>query len=124
MRFPEDQLRAQLRAEAGDAPAGLGYVQNGAVLQGATPNAAAAERLQQTASRTVGPGIPLANQLEVTGSVQVNLRVRVAEVSRSVSRQLGFNWSSILSVATSRSGCKPGFADVIRRNPTLLVAVG
>lgn len=108
VRFPDDELRSQFRAEAGDASVRLGYTQNGAVLQGAVPNAAAAERLQQTANRTVGPGVPLANQLEVTGSVQVNLRVRVAEVSRSVSRQLGFNWSTIFSVGSFALGLQTG----------------
>ena len=72
------------------------------------PNAAAADQLQQTASRTVGPNVPLANQLQVTGAAQVNLRVRVAEVSRSVSRQLGFNWSTIFSVGSFAIGLETG----------------
>ena len=108
VRFPEGELRSQTQAEAGDAPGRLAYAPNGALLQGSAPNAAAAERLSQTAARTVGPGIPLANQLQVTGSVQVNLRVRVAEVSRSVSRQLGFNWSTIFSVGNFALGLQTG----------------
>ena len=108
VRFPAGELRSQFRAETGDAPARLAYTPNGALLEGRVPDAAAAERLQQTASRTVGPNIPLANQLQVTGSVQVNLRVRVAEVSRSVSRQLGFNWSTIFSVGSFAIGLETG----------------
>jgi pilus assembly protein CpaC len=108
VREPEGELRAQSRALTGDAPARLDYTQHGALLQGRVPNAAVAEQLQQTASRTVGPGVPLANQLQVTGSVQVNLRVRVAEVSRAVSRQLGFNWSTIFSVGSFAIGLETG----------------
>ena len=113
VRFPDAELRSQFRSEVGDASARLAYTPNGALLQGAVPDAAAADRLQQTAVRTVGPGVPLANQLQVTGSVQVNLRVRVAEVSRSVSRQLGFNWSTIFSVGSFAIGLETGrFASV------------
>ncbi|AQS37441.1 Flp pilus assembly protein, secretin CpaC [Shewanella psychrophila] len=36
----------------------------------------------------------LINQLEITMSTQVNLRVRIAEVSRNVSNKLGIKWGS------------------------------
>ncbi len=37
------------------------------------------------------------NQAQVTGSQQVNLQVRIAEVSRSAVRNIGINWESIAS---------------------------
>ncbi|SIT20556.1 type II and III secretion system protein family protein [Insolitispirillum peregrinum] len=37
------------------------------------------------------------NQLKVELSAQVNIRVRVVEVSRSLSHQLGFNWDTVLN---------------------------
>lgn len=39
------------------------------------------------------------NQLKVELSSQVNIQVRVVEVSRSLTRELGFNWASVLSVS-------------------------
>ncbi len=39
----------------------------------------------------------IVNQAQVTGSQQVNLQVRIAEVSRSAVRNLGINWESIAS---------------------------
>ena len=108
VRFPQAELQAQFRAEAGDAPVSLAYTANGAVLQGTVPDAAAAQHLQELASITVGPGVALRNQLQVTGATQINLRVRVAEVSRSVSRQLGFDWSSIFSVGNFAFGLQTG----------------
>jgi pilus assembly protein CpaC len=108
VRFPEGELQAQIRSDAGNSSARLSYTANGALLQGTVPDAQTADRLQQTAARTVGPGIPLSNQLQVTGSPQVNLRVRVAEVSRTVSRQLGFNWSTVLSAGDFAFGLQTG----------------
>jgi pilus assembly protein CpaC len=71
--------RAQVRAEAL-----LGAV----VLTGHVPNAESAERIMSVAevfsSRVI-------NQMQVAGSQQVLLRCTVAEVNRSVVRQLGFN---------------------------------
>jgi pilus assembly protein CpaC len=49
----------------------------------------------QTARSFVGPGQTVENRIAVLGSQQVNLRVRIAEVSRNVLRQLGINWSNL-----------------------------
>jgi len=40
-----------------------------------------------------GPSV--VNQLEVELSAQINIQVRIVEVSRSLSSQLGFNWSAL-----------------------------
>ena len=85
-RHPQAWLQAQIRAEAGDCPVILAHTAEGAVLHGAVPDLAVAV--------TVGGNVPLVDQLRVAGAVQVSLRVRVAEVSRSASRQLGFTWST------------------------------
>lgn len=56
------------------------------------------------------------NQLQVEISSQVNIQVRVVEVSRSLSHELGFNWRAVLS--TSRgplyfgSGASQGLYNV------------
>ena len=39
--------------------------------------------------------IMLINRIGVSAPVQVNLRVRIAEVSRDIEKQLGFNWEII-----------------------------
>ena len=48
---------------------------------------------QQAKSGTASKG-ELINQLQITMSTQVNLRVRIAEVSRNVSNKLGIKWGS------------------------------
>ncbi len=52
------------------------------------------------------PGQTVESRLAVPGSQQVNLRVRIAEVSRNVIRQLGINWSALANIGKyARSDC-------------------
>lgn len=46
----------------------------------------------------------IVNQLKVELSSQVNIQVRVVEVSRSLSHELGFDWGAILSNSNSNVG--------------------
>ena len=68
---------------------------NGAVISGTVPNASAAETVMAIARAHVGDEVPLLDTLVVLGSIQVNVRVRIAEISRQVTRQLGFNWQAL-----------------------------
>ena len=106
VHYPAAELQQLLNAEAGGA-AHLAYTGQGAVLTGTVPDAATADRIVQTAQRTLG-GVPVVNHLVVTGPVQVNLRVRVAEVDRTVSRQLGFNWNLVGQVGSVAIGLQTG----------------
>jgi len=71
---------------------------NGLVVSGTLQTAAEADEVVQTARSFVGTGQTVENRLAVLGSQQVNLRVRIAEVSRNVLRQLGINWSNLASL--------------------------
>jgi pilus assembly protein CpaC len=44
----------------------------------------------------------------VTAGTQVNLRVRIAEVSRTVTKELGFNWESLFNVGAFTFGLATG----------------
>src|SRR3546814_5791923 len=50
------------------------------------------ENARRLAARFVGEGGEVISRLAVTAPNQVNLRVRIAEVSREITRQFGFNW--------------------------------
>jgi pilus assembly protein CpaC len=67
-------------------------VPGGVVLSGEVPTAADAQRAFTIARAGLGEADRVLDQLRVVGAMQVNLRVRVAEVSRVVTRELGFNW--------------------------------
>ncbi len=71
---------------------------DGLMVSGTVPIAADADQAMQTARDFVGPGQTVENRLAVLGSQQVNLRVRIAEVSRSVIRQLGINWANLANL--------------------------
>jgi pilus assembly protein CpaC len=79
---------SDVRIEA--TPAGL-------VLLGEVATPAEAERALALA-RGFANGQPVENRLVVRSQLQVNLRVRVAEVSREVTRSLGINWQALGSI--------------------------
>jgi len=63
------------------------------VLDGTVPSATAAEDMRRLVVSFVGDEKDIINRLGVSAPNQVNLRVRIAEVTRGVDKQLGFNWS-------------------------------
>lgn len=62
------------------------------ILAGAVETASESEDARRLATRFISEGEEVINRLAVTAPNQVNLRVRIAEVSRDVINQLGFNW--------------------------------
>jgi pilus assembly protein CpaC len=71
-------------------------VDGGIILDGFVSTAVESADAQLVASRFIGETEAIINRLRVTEPNQVNLRVRVAEVSRQVLRQLGFHWDAAL----------------------------
>ena len=61
------------------------------VLTGKVPNAQASTRAQDLAARFAGDPAKVVNMLQVAGSEQVMLKVRIAEVRREVAKQLGID---------------------------------
>ena len=64
----------------------------GILLTGEVANATEAEDAARLAVRFIGENGEVINRLSVAAPSQVMLQVRVAEVSRSVNKELGFNW--------------------------------
>jgi pilus assembly protein CpaC len=81
-----------------------------AILTGMVPNATAAQQAEAIARGYVGEKATVIDSLTVLGSVQVNVRVRMAEISRQITRQLGFNWQALGSSSTWRFGLRTGAA--------------
>ena len=72
------------------------------VLRGRVATPADAAAAASTASAYLGEGQTLENQLKVNSQIQVGLRVRIAEMSRNVTRALGVNWSVLGGIAKPR----------------------
>jgi pilus assembly protein CpaC len=68
---------------------------NGLVLSGTLQTAAEADQAMQAARDFVSAGQTVENRLAVLAGQQVNLRVRIAEVSRNVMRNIGVNWTAL-----------------------------
>jgi pilus assembly protein CpaC len=80
------------------------------VLQGHVATPADAQAASTTTSAFLGDGQTVDNRLRVNSQIQVGLRVRIAEMSRSVTRALGVNWQAmgqIGKIATTFSALNP-----------------
>jgi pilus assembly protein CpaC len=67
---------------------------NGLAADGAVASPADADRVLQTAQNFVDKGQTVENRMVGTSPIQVNLKVRIAEMDRSVVRAMGINWSA------------------------------
>lgn len=76
------------------------------VLDGIVDSASTAENIRRVAARAVGDPKKVMMRVGVDAPTQINLRVRIAEVSRDIDKQLGFNWS----IAGSAAGIAFGVA--------------
>jgi len=74
--------------------------QNGLTITGQVKTAADADRVMQIVRGYVPAGQTVDNRLSVGSSIQVNLRVRIAEMSRNLLRQLGVNWEALGNIGT------------------------
>ena len=76
------------------------------VLDGIVDSASTAENIRRVAAGAVGDPKKVMMRIGIDAPTQINLRVRIAEVSRDVDKQLGFNWS----IAGSAAGIAFGVA--------------
>ena len=95
------RLNASLRQLAPAGGIKAQSLDGGIVLTGAVDNATVSENARRLATRFLGDDDEVINQLAVTAPNQVNLRVRIAEVSRQVIDQFGFNWEAVFTGSTS-----------------------
>jgi len=89
------RLREALRRIMPRAPIDVMAVDGALVLTGAVSSPVEAEAVHRLATAFVPDEQRLMNQLTVEGPTQVNLRVRIAEISREVIKQLGINWDVV-----------------------------
>ncbi|MGL6044783.1 MAG: type II and III secretion system protein family protein [Sandaracinobacteroides sp.] len=116
---------AQLRADLALVPgARAGLVGGAILLEGMVERPAAAARAASLALAAAG-GKPegVVNQLQVRMATQVNLRVRVAEVSRTLAREIGFNFDIFGQVGGFSLGLATG-REIVAATGELLRAPG
>lgn len=111
--FDEDRLENLLREHAPDSAVEVSSVNDALILSGEVASAQQGEEILRIASRFIEAdedeaGSWIINRLTLTAPNQINLRVRVAEVSQEARRQLGFNWSSLASIGDATIGFVTG----------------
>jgi len=68
---------------------------DGLVVHGTVATPGDAERAMATARGYASPKQTVENRLQIAGTAQVTLKVRIAEMSRNLTRELGFNWQGL-----------------------------
>ena len=89
------RLRKTLNDFLPDSAIDVRSLDGAIILSGSVRTASDSEDARQIASRMVTDPTNLLNKLSVTAPNQVNLRVRIAEVSRSVIKEFGINWTTM-----------------------------
>ncbi|MBL8698379.1 MAG: type II and III secretion system protein family protein [Alphaproteobacteria bacterium] len=105
-------LRALLGAQTPNSTISVTSTPQGIVLGGSAPTPAEALRIRDLTKRFINKDDEVIDNMTVSGATQVNLRVRVAEVSRQATKRLGFNWQSLISNGTFAIGLLTGRAAV------------
>ena len=78
------------------------------VLRGSVPDARASQQVETIARGIAGENARIIDTMTVLGDVQVTVRVRVAEIDRAITRQLGFNWQVMGSDGAWKFGVLSG----------------
>jgi pilus assembly protein CpaC len=71
-------------------------IEGGIVLTGMVGSPVEAEDARRLAARFIGQNEEVINRLQINAPNQVNVRVRIAEVNKSVLRNLGINWDAAI----------------------------
>jgi len=102
------RLRKAIKDLHPDLNVEVSSVEGSVVLDGLVDSTTDAENIRRLAAKFAPEKDAVISRLGVDAPNQVNLRVRVAEISRGVDKQLGFNWtiagtlgSAALGIATS-----------------------
>ncbi|WP_416878189.1 type II and III secretion system protein family protein [Litorimonas sp.] len=102
------ELNQLIRKNASDAEVEVQAIHNNILLTGSVQNAASADRIEklaklwlnEIATGTYEPG-EVVNLMSIEGRDQVMLKVRIVEMQRSVTKQLGFNIGAVAQLGES-----------------------
>ena len=88
------QLNREIKILYPDYDIAVSSIGDSVLIRGMVNSAIDAENIRKLAERTAGSPEIIVNQLGVISPGQINLRVRVAEISRDLQKQIGFNWTA------------------------------
>lgn len=103
VNFNVSRLKQMIQELAPGSQVDVNAVGKNLVLTGNVATPADSESIRQLADAAMqaAKGTNLVNRLNVVAPNQVNLRVRFAEVSRSVMKEFGINWDAMFAVGAT-----------------------
>lgn len=78
------------------------------IIGGDVPSPIIAERLTSLASGYLQEGEKIVNQLSIAAPLQVNLRVRIMEINRQATKDIGINWNVLFNPGSFSIGLLTG----------------
>ena len=103
-------VREALHAVLPGTAVDVHLIPGGLMLQGRVNSTLDAEEARRITSHFVGDNEDIVNRLQVVGPNQVNLRVKVAEVSRDMLKRIGFSFDGLLLSGNFQLGLATGRA--------------
>ena len=116
---PISSLRQRLSTELPDHRITVDSTPTSLILSGEVGSPVQAQHAVEIAKTYLGKDQTVVNRMSIAVGTQVNLRVRVAEVSRTVTKELGFNWESLFNIGAFTLGIATG-RDAITAAGTIL----
>ena len=95
-------VRAALEGVAALKNVVVRQLNRGVELSGPVASIAEADLALRLTTTALPEETPIQNRISVTGMQQINLEVQIAEVQRSVSETLGFNWEVLPDIGSGR----------------------
>ncbi len=92
--YSDNRLQSQARATAPGNSVTAETEQGGMIVRGTVRTPAEANNVMNQA-KLISPGGTVINNLEVQEPIQVELKVRIAVMSRTTTRELGIDWSAL-----------------------------
>ena len=103
-----DRLKRAMQEANPDTPVQPTPLDESVVLSGTVRSAAEAEDARRIAATVVPKDAHVVSNMKVDAPNQVNLRVRVAEVSRNVFKTLGVDWRNVFGTTNKLIGFSTG----------------
>ncbi len=104
------RIAATLLQQAPNAKLDIAGTPNGIIVSGSVSSPDEALKVKAAAQQFLGEKEILTFNVSVDAPTQVNLQVRVVEVSRQAGKQFGFNWDAALNDGTIAVGLLTGRA--------------
>ena len=105
---PTGRAQKLTAATPGSTDIHVGATANGLVVEGTAADPGAAALAQRSAAENAPEKAVIDDRVKVRGSAQVTLRVRIAEVSRTITKQLGINWNAVAQTGAFQYGLFTG----------------